>query len=296
VSSPVPVPGNRGLITESGICTSDMSLSWKIGRILNSFLKKTGIKIVSVDPKSKKTFTETRLLNALTELNAVYNYYIFDKEFTIDEESLQLLSVSMYTKYNTGFYLVNYLRQSLDLSGDVCEFGVGQGAISALLAQEIKNTDKRIWLFDLFEGFTKPLEKDIRRSEPAESGSIEWYDGAISFPEKLVRTRLDDINFPRDRIRIVPGYIEETVNGPLLPQTVCFAYVDCNFYEPTLKALQFLDTVLQPGGFMIVDDYDFLFPGVNRAVDEFFDERKDRYSMDFPETFCRTFCILSRKK
>jgi O-methyltransferase len=273
-----------------------MSLSWKLGRKINSFLNKFGYKIVSVDPKSKRTFTEKRLLNALTELNAIYNQYVFDRELTINEETLQLLSISMYTRYSTGLYLVDYVRQSLALGGDVCEFGVGQGAISALLAHEIKNTDKRIWLFDIFEGFTKPLEKDISRSEPCKSGSIEVYEGAISFPEEMVRTRLDDINFPRDRIRIVPGFIEKTVNGPMIPETVCFAYVDCNYEEPTLKALQFLDTVLQPGGIIIVDDYDYLFPGVKPAVDEFFEHRKDRYSFNYPDTIKKTFCVLSRKK
>ena len=268
----------------------------KLGRIINSFLIQFGYKIVMADPKSRRTFTEKQLFNALAELNAVYNQYVFNREQTIDEEGLKLLSTSMYTKFGTGLSLVDYLRQSLALNGDVCEFGVGQGAISALLAHEIKNTDKKIWLFDIFEGFTKPPEKDIPLSDPGNSGSIEGYKGEISFPEKMVRTRLDDLNFPHERIRIVPGFIEKTINGPMLPQTVCFAYVDMNYYEPISIALHFLNTVLQPGGFIIVDDYDFLFPGVKPAVDEFFEHRKDRYSIDFPQTLCRTFCVLSRKK
>jgi O-methyltransferase len=273
-----------------------MSVKMKLGEMINSFLIQFGYKIVTVDPVSGRTFTEQRLLRELTDLNAVYNQYVFDRELTIDEEGLKLLSISMYTKFGTGLWLVHYLRQSLALEGDVCEFGVGQGAISALLAHEIQNTDKKIWLFDIFEGFTKQSEKDIRRSEPCKSGSIEGYDGAISFPEKMVRARLDDLNFPHDRIRIVPGFIEKTINGPMLPETVCFAYVDMNYYEPISIALRFLDEVLQPGGFIIVDDYDFLFRGVKTAVDEFFDCRKDRYSLDFPGTPKKTFCVLSRKK
>jgi hypothetical protein len=268
----------------------------KLGGIINSFLIRFGYKIVPADPKTKRTFTEKRLLQELTSLNAVYNQYVFDKELTIDEEGLKLLSISMYTKFGTGLWLVYYLRQSLALNGDVCEFGVGQGAISALLAHEIKNTDKKIWLFDIFEGFTNPPEKDIPLSDPGTPGSIGGYKGEISFPEKMVRTRLSDLNFPHDRIRIVPGFIEKTINGPILPQAVCFAYVDMNYYEPISIALRFLDTVLRPGGFIIVDDYDFVIHGVKAAVDEFFDCRKDRYSMDFPDTLGKTFCVLSRKK
>jgi O-methyltransferase len=273
-----------------------MSVKMRLGEMINSFLIKFGYKIVAADPKTKRTYTDKRLLQELTELNAVYNRYVFDRELTIDEEGLKLLSISMYTKFGTGLWLVHYLRQSLVLEGDVCEFGVGQGAISALLAHEIQNTDKKIWLFDIFEGFTKQSKNDTRRSEPGKPGSIEGYDGAISFPEKMVRTRLRDLNFPHDRIRIVPGFIEKTINGPLLPRTVCFAYVDMNYYEPISVALRFLDEVLQPGGFIIVDDYDFLFQGVKTAVDEFFDSRKDRYTIDFPGIPKKTFCVLSRKK
>lgn len=273
-----------------------MSMRMKLGGMINSFLIQFGYKIVAADPETKSTFTEKRLLHELTELNAVYNQYVFDKELTIDEEGLKLLSISMYTKFGTGLWLVYYLRQSLALEGDVCEFGVGQGAISALLAHEIQNTDKKIWLFDIFEGFTKQSENDIRRSEPCKPGSIKVYEGAISFPEKMVRTRLRDLNFPHDRIRIVPGFIEKTINGPILPRTVCFAYVDMNYYEPISIALRFLDEVLQPGGFIIVDDYDFVIHGVKAAVDEFFDCRKDRYSLDFPGIPGNTFCVLFRKK
>jgi O-methyltransferase len=268
----------------------------KLGMMINSFLIRFGYKIVTVDPESKTTFTEKRLLRELTELNAVYNQYVFDRELTMDEEGLKLLSISMYTRFGTGLWLVYYLRQSLALEGDVCEFGVGQGAISALLAHEIQNTDKKIWLFDIFEGFTKRSEKDISLNDPGNPGPVEGYKGEISFPENMVRTRLRDLNFPHDRIRIVPGFIQKTINGPMLPRTVCFAYVDMNYYEPISIALRFLDEVLQPGGFIIVDDYDFLFHGVKTAVDEFFDCRKDRYSLDFPDTLGKTFCVLSRKK
>jgi len=268
----------------------------KLGIIINSFLVPLGYKIVMVDPPTRMTFTELRLLRELTDLNAVYNRYVFDRELTIDEEGLKLLSISMYTRFGTGLWLVSYLRQSLALEGDVCEFGVGQGAISALLAHEIHRTDKKIWLFDIFEGFTEHAIKDIRGCEQGKPGSGEIYDGAISFPENMVRTRLSDLNFPHERIRIVPGFIEKTIQGPVLPRTVCFAYVDMNYYEPVSVVLRFLDEVLQPGGVIIVDDYDFVFRGVKSAVDEFFASRKDRYTLDFPGTPQKTFCVLSRRK
>lgn len=266
----------------------------RLGTIINSFLIKMGFKIVTIDQKSRRTFTEAQLIKALTELSETYNTFVFNKGLTSDDEFLNLLSKSMYTCFGTGLYLVDYLHQSLVLEGDVCEFGVGQGAVSALLAYEIKNTDKNIWLFDSFEGFDEPSEKDVLINDVLSLGSIELYKGMMSFPEKMIRARLSDINFPADRIRIVPGFIDKSIKGPNLPQKVCFAYVDFDFYEPILIALNFLDTVLQPGGFIIVDDYGYFSKGVKLAVDEFYDSRKEKYSIIFPITGA-TFCILCKK-
>lgn len=272
-----------------------MSIKMKLGKIVNSFLMKTGYKIVTVDPKFRRTFTEGQVLKALKELSAVYNKLIFNTELMTDEESLRLLSDSMYTRFSTGLYLIEYLHQSLILEGDVCEFGTGQGVISALLAHEIKNIKKNIWLFDSFEGFAKPSEKDILIYDVLHLGSVEAYKGTMSFPEDMIRARLSDISFPPDRIRIVPGFIEKTIHGPNLPEKVCFAYVDFDFYEPILVALQFLDTVIRPGGFIIVDDYDFFSEGAKTAADEFYDSRKERYFRIFPTKTGEKFCILCRK-
>ena len=272
-----------------------MSIKFRLGTILNSFLTKFGYKLVTFDRESKRTFWEERYRNALIELSTLYDKYIFNKEFTTDEESLNLLSNSMYTSFCTGLYLIEYLHQSLLVEGDVCEFGVAQGAISAVLAHEIKNTNKNIWLFDSFEGLPEPSEKDILINDVLHLGSMQAYKGMMSFPEDIVKARLSDIHFPPDRIRIVPGFIEKTIYGPNLPKTVCFAYLDFDLYEPILIALNFLDTVLQPGGFIIIDDYDFLTKGPKFAVDEFYDARKENYSLTLPMRKAGIFCILCKK-
>ena len=267
----------------------------RLGRWVNAFLKRAGYKIVTVDPQFRRTFTEGQLLKALTELSAIYNRFVFEDRVKTDDESLTILSNSMYTRFGTGLYLIDYLHRSCTLEGDVCEFGVGQGVISSLMAYEIKDTDKNLWLFDSFEGFARPSEKDILLNDILCLGSVEAYPGGMSFPEETVRARLSDISFPRERVRIVPGFIEKTIQGPTLPETVCFAYVDFDFYEPILIALQFLDTVLKPGGFVIVDDYDFFTTGAKCAVDEFYESRSERYSRIFPTKTGETFCILYRK-
>ena len=96
-----------------------MSIMMKLGRRVNSFLIRFGYKIAILNRNSKRTFPEEQLLKALVELNALYKTFVFNKELTGDEESLELLSNSVYTKFGTGFYIINYLRESLDREGDV---------------------------------------------------------------------------------------------------------------------------------------------------------------------------------
>ena len=219
----------------------------RLGRVANSILTRFGYKITVYNKINKQTLAEEQLLKALADLDALYNTFVFGNEQTADPERLRLLSDSTYTRFGTGFYLIDCLHQTLDLEGDICEFGVAEGAISALLAHEIKNTRKDIWLFDSFEGLSRPTEKDILIRDPLHAGSIDAYEGRLAFPEGMVRFRLSAIGFPPERTMIVPGFVERTLQGPNLPQAVCFAYVDLNLHEPILLALNFLDTVLRPG-------------------------------------------------
>jgi O-methyltransferase len=189
---------------------------------------------------------------------------------------------------------MDYLRKVIVLGGDICEFGVAQGATSALLAYEIKDTDKKIWLFDSFEGLPEPSEKDILIHDICGLGSMEAYKGEMSCPEDMVRARLADIGFPPDRTRIVPGFLEETIHNADLPQKVCFAYIDFALYEPTLVALQYLDKVLVQGGIIGIDDYDYFSKGVKTAVDEFYHSRKGDYEMIVPLKSAGPFCFLQK--
>ena len=60
------------------------------------------------------------------------------------------------TTIGEAIYVIQNLHEGLRVSGDVCEFGVAQGATSRLLASEIMSTDRKLWLFDSFEGLPAP--------------------------------------------------------------------------------------------------------------------------------------------
>ncbi len=76
--------------------------------------------------------------------------------------------------------MVLHLNRALGLDGDVCEFGVAQGATSALIANEIRGTEKDLWLFDSFEGLPKPTDHDILIDDIFNLGSIDRYQGTMA--------------------------------------------------------------------------------------------------------------------
>ncbi|HAJ58570.1 MAG TPA: hypothetical protein DCP31_04310, partial [Cyanobacteria bacterium UBA8543] len=126
--------------------------------------------------------------------------------------------------------------------------------------------------------------------------SMESYEGTMSCPVEMVESRLKAISFPDSRVRIVPGFIEETINSPNLPTKVCFAYVDFDFYLPILTTLKFLHHHLSIDGTVIVDDYDFFSSGAKTAVDEFLQEYPGNYKIIKPYKFAGHFCILRKTK
>ena len=62
-----------------------------------------------------------------------------------------------------------------------------------------------------------------------------------------------------------------------LPKKVSFAYLDFDFYQPTLDVLNYLTDVLSVGGVIIVDDYDFFSTGVKTSVEEWFNLNSKSY-------------------
>lgn len=198
------------------------------------------------------------------------------------------------TGASEAMWVIGHLNRSLAVDGDICEFGVAQGATSALLANEIRQTSKKLWLFDSFQGLPSPTQQDVLLDDIYSLGSMDRYAGRMVEDQTQVVRRLRDIDFPLTRARIVPGFIEDTIQQPGLPDQVCFAYVDFDFYAPIKTALEFLDGRVPEGGFVVVDDYGHFSAGAQTAVDEFVAPRGDRWKLILPPTFAGHFAILER--
>lgn len=127
-------------------------------------------------------------------------------------------------------------------------------------------------------------------------GSIEKYEGTMACPMDMVKTKLEKISFPPSSVKIIPGFIEQTLSQPNnFPEKVCFAYVDFDFYQPILTVLKVLHKHLSADGFVVVDDYNWFSSGAKTAVDEFLDEFRQNYQFIEPYKFAGHFCILQKK-
>lgn len=206
----------------------------------------------------------------------------------------ELLTHLVGTGTGEGSHLVVSLASVMALPGDVCECGVGSGATSALLANELRDSGKVLWLYDTFSGLPAPTEEDELIDDIDQLGSMSAYVGHMSHPESEMRARMKKLGIPPVAFQVVRGLFDATITDDRLPEQVCFAYVDFDFYAPIKAALEKLSTRLTPGGIIMVDDYGFFSKGAQTAVDEFVESSRGYFEIEVPDYCADHFAILRR--
>jgi O-methyltransferase len=206
----------------------------------------------------------------------------------------KLLSRLVGTGVGEGSHLVVSLAAVKDLPGDLCECGVGSGATSALLANEVRGSGRTLWLYDTFAGLPAPTAEDELIDDIDHLGSMEAYTGRMSHTEAEMRSRMTEIGIGSGSFRVMRGLFDSTVTDDRLPECICFAYVDFDFYAPIKTALEKLSPRLSPGGIIVVDDYGFFSKGAQTAVDEFVAENSNLFQLEVPDYCADHFAILHR--
>lgn len=270
-------------------------MSRKIGRIVNLLLKPAKIRIERRRPETqqKRKAPWYKYINAIQEFKDCLTAQMLG-ELPHFENRIELIADLHGVNISEAFWIISSLHQSFVVEGDVCEFGAAAGKNSALLANEIRNTDKSLWLFDSFQGLPEPSKKDELLDDFWGLQSIEAYESTMIFSANSVKSRLKAISFPSSRVTIVSGFIEETIRSHNLPDSVCFAFVDFDFYKPILVALNCLSHHLAPRGHIIVDDYCFFSSGVKTAGDEFMTSHSEHFTLELPLYYAGHFAILSK--
>jgi hypothetical protein len=158
--------------------------------------------------------------------------------------------------------------------GDVVECGAARGGSAALMGLILadRRADRKVWVFDTFEGMPPPTKSDPD------------YDRAVAFVGQCLGT-LEEVRdlFRRlhllDRAVFVKGLFEDTV-----PKTdvgpISVLHLDGDWYSSVKVCLDHLYDRLSPGAVIQIDDYGH-WEGARKAVEEFRTARGIRASLRY---------------
>ena len=165
------------------------------------------------------------------------------------------------------FVLHSIANSIKHIPGDIAECGVYIGESSFLMLDAMKDTDKKIFGFDSFEGLSQPGKFD----KVTNKHSFKWEQSDLSVPEQMARNNLKPFE---GRYAIYKGWIPERFHE-VEDKEFCLVHIDVDLYQPTLKSIEFFWEKLNTGGALVCDDYGSeACPGARKAMDEFFNERK----------------------
>jgi len=171
-----------------------------------------------------------------------------------------------------------------EVKGDLVECGVWRGGsmmAAALTLLRLGDVSRDLYLFDTFQGMAEPSEADIpspydgysphrRFARKRRGATSDW----AAVPIEAVRSAMESTGYPREKIHLVPGLVEETLPAEA-PETLALLRLDTDWYASTKHELEHLYPRLSEGGVLIVDDYGH-YEGARRAVDEYFEEIGER--------------------
>jgi O-methyltransferase len=175
-------------------------------------------------------------------------------------------------------YLATKFVVANEIPGDLVECGVWRGGSCMMMASTLLSLgvkDRRIVLFDTFEGMTAPTDRDRDRiGTDAKAKWVETNEGRNWCAASLedVKENLSSTGYPESRLEYVKGRVEDTLpNAPV--DKIALLRLDTDWYESTRAELIHLYPRLVQHGVVLFDDYGH-WEGSREAVDEYLAEKK----------------------
>lgn len=162
-----------------------------------------------------------------------------------------------YVRNATLELLCREIRQQ-EISGAVGELGVYKGDFALLMHANLP--DRRIHLFDTFEGFD-----DRDRSADASKHYVAKFHDFSDTSAARVAGRFPN----RAEVALHPGWFPESAHAAA-DERFALVSIDADLYQPVLAGLRWFWPRLNPGGCILVHDYNNAsFKGAKEAVREF---------------------------
>jgi hypothetical protein len=170
--------------------------------------------------------------------------------------------------------ILDLLDETAGVPGQVAECGVFRGAtlVAAALHLERAGIEKRVFGFDSFDGLGEEVAVDV-----AMGGDDDPHKHAKGFAdtsptEVIEKARRLGV---AERITLWPGRFEDSLVR-VAGERFSFVHLDCDLFESYRTCLAFFYARLEPGGVLLLDEYDDPpWPGCNRAVDDFMADKPE---------------------
>lgn len=156
--------------------------------------------------------------------------------------------------------ILKLARDHLGSAGDFVEFGCYAGDTSILLAEIIKNTPQKLYLYDSFEG--------LPEKQPQDQSDIgkDFQKGALTTSKQELKKRFLRTNLP---VPIIKKAWFNELKPEDIPSKIAFAFLDGDFYDSIKTSFKLIQSKLLPNATIIVHDYkNEALPGVAKATDE----------------------------
>lgn len=137
--------------------------------------------------------------------------------------------------------------------GDFIETGVWRGGSSIFMRAVLKThdvADRTVWVADSFQGLPAP---DAGKY-PADAGDEHYTKSQLAISLETVKGNFARYGLLDDQVRFLKGWFKDTLPAAPLGK-LALARLDGDLYESTMDALNALYPKLEPGGFLVIDDY-----------------------------------------
>ena len=162
-----------------------------------------------------------------------------------------------------------------DVPGDIAEFGMALGGSAIVLAR--RRGRRRFFGFDVFGRIPPPTDDDgadahNRFKVIAEGKSTGIRDGEYyGYMDDLYGRVVSSfgkygLSVDNQSIILRKGLFQDTFS-PSESDRFCLVHIDCDWYDPVFFCLTSVSPCLNPGGAIIVDDYND-YEGCRNAVDK----------------------------
>jgi len=167
--------------------------------------------------------------------------------------------------YEECFNIYTITKLTNKLKGVIAEVGVYKGG-SASIIRKFKDEKRELYLFDTFKGLA-----DVDKEK--DGMLFNGYANSKTSEKFLIQS------FENDKTtHLIKGYFPDSIadNEKFNKKRFSFVHIDVDTYLSTLKSLEFFYPKMIKNGIILSHDYrNNGAPGVSKAIDEFFKDKKE---------------------